>query len=582
MYNNKSQTIDNSNYQKRRYNSQLSQLNQNLENEFNNKSINQNNNNKIKNNLNYSGLKIGGMSSTLDKTLNERERKKMLLDNIQTQITLRKKTKLEELKKRQEEDAQYLKDMILRYPFGRGGGGAPIRDKSGHMVTFRRNLISDMKYNQSQIDVDDDYDEVWGKEKRIRENNTNKSQNINNNKIDSFNDENTLRPFSTNIQINTKKSNIMNLDNYQNNRYKNNINTPSTLKNIYNFSTNNLLNSGNNLKNFSNSINLMNDNNLLYRKILDRKKKELELEKQNEIMENEIPQVEYNNNQNDRIVNLRSPRKKVVFNNVIKENESEYNNGNENENKYLNKKDYYDNYNFVPKGQIHPRLENSFLFTDEINKLKNEIRIDQNSLLDEIQEIKNETKNAKKERNKVIKDLEYLKFEINRIKEMKKMEEEEKEKEKEINYEKNFMKDEKYDEYIENMIKRKENDNYYYIDNSSFKNYENELPNESRITRQKNIFNVKKTYMDENQMELDELIKKSNDILQNLKDNEIIERNHKRKPDDYFNTSDIFFHTYRLNHANDYKEYDENYDKYYHLNKYNNDKDDYEVKIEKI
>ena len=162
------------------------------------------------------------------------------------------------------------------------------------------------------------------------------------------------------------------------------------------------------------------------------------------------------------------------------------------------------------------------------------------------------------------------------------MEEEEKEKEKEINYEKNFMKDDKYHEYIENMIKRKENDNYYYIDNSSFKNYENELPNESRITRQKNIFNVKKTYMDENQIELDELIKKSNDILQNLKDNEIIERNHKRKPDDYFNTSDIFFHTYRLNHANDYKEYDENYDKYYHLNKYNNDKDDYEVKIEKI
>ena len=109
LYNNKSQTIDNSNYQKRRYNSQLFQLNKNLEKEFNNKSINQNNNNKIKNNLNYSELKIGGMSSTLDKTLNERERKKMLLDNIQTQITLRKKTKLEELKKRQEEDLNILK-----------------------------------------------------------------------------------------------------------------------------------------------------------------------------------------------------------------------------------------------------------------------------------------------------------------------------------------------------------------------------------------------------------------------------------------------------------------------------------------
>ena len=105
-----SQTIENNKTQNRRYNSQLTQLDQNRENTINNKSLNQDNNN----NINYSGLNFGKMSSTLDIRLGERERKKMLLNNIQAQIALRKKTKLEELNKRREEDAQYLKDMILR------------------------------------------------------------------------------------------------------------------------------------------------------------------------------------------------------------------------------------------------------------------------------------------------------------------------------------------------------------------------------------------------------------------------------------------------------------------------------------
>ena len=70
--NRNNQTISNQN---RRYNSQLT----NLES-----TINQNNNNlqDINNNLNY-----GRMSSTLDIRLGGRERKKMLLDNIKTQIT---------------------------------------------------------------------------------------------------------------------------------------------------------------------------------------------------------------------------------------------------------------------------------------------------------------------------------------------------------------------------------------------------------------------------------------------------------------------------------------------------------------
>ena len=49
---------------------------------------------------------------------NERERKKILLDDIRTQINLRRKTKLEDLEKQKEEDVKYLKEMIELYPFG--------------------------------------------------------------------------------------------------------------------------------------------------------------------------------------------------------------------------------------------------------------------------------------------------------------------------------------------------------------------------------------------------------------------------------------------------------------------------------
>ena len=553
-----SQTIENNKTQNRRYNSQLTQLDQNRENTINNKSLNQDNNN----NINYSGLNFGKMSSTLDIRLGERERKKMLLNNIQAQIALRKKTKLEELNKRREEDAQYLKDMILRYPFGRGGGGAPIRDKSGNIVTFRRDLISNLKYNQSPINVDDDFDEVWGKERELRKNNVNVSQNINNNINNNFNDENTIRPFSTNPQINTIKSNTLNFNNYQNNLYgRNTINEP-TLKQSYNYSTNNLLNNRNNLNtinagysNLNNSENISNFDNIYYRKILERKKKELELEKQLENMEKEQLNADIKNNQNNQIFNLRNTKKRKIGT-IINEIENENENDTENQIDYSNKKDYYDNYNFVPKGKIHPRLENSFLFTDEMNKLKNEIRYDQNSLLDQINEIKKDAKKANKERKKVIKDLEYLKSEISRINNLKSNEQEN---EKEDNYVKKFINNEQYDEYIDNLLKRKQKDKFYYIDDSTFQNYENELPNESYITKQKNILNIKKNYMDENQMELEDLIKKSNDILENLRDNEKIENEYKRKPEDYFNTSDNFYYTYRLNHANDYKDYEDNY-----------------------
>ena len=65
--------------------------------------------------------------------------------------------------------------MIEGYPFGRGGGGAPNRNKKGDVQAFRRNLISDMRYNQSDINVDDDFDEV----RRTKKNYNFKNDNIN-------------------------------------------------------------------------------------------------------------------------------------------------------------------------------------------------------------------------------------------------------------------------------------------------------------------------------------------------------------------------------------------------------------------
>ena len=58
--------------------------------------------------------------------MQEQEKKKILLDNIQSQIILNRQNKLEQMNKNKEEDAKYLRDMMVNFPFGRGGGGAPI------------------------------------------------------------------------------------------------------------------------------------------------------------------------------------------------------------------------------------------------------------------------------------------------------------------------------------------------------------------------------------------------------------------------------------------------------------------------
>jgi hypothetical protein len=255
----------------------------------------------------------------------------------------------------------------------------------------------------------------------------------------------------------------------------------------------------------------------------------------------------------------------------------------------LNPKDYYDNINFVPKGKINPRLDNNFLFTEEISKLRKDIEMQQTSLLKQISQLKDASLIAKNERNKVYKDLELIKYQINELKEAKNIPKEKEEEDFSINNNNNIGKDH---EIVAN--KNYNYNDYDYIDNKFFSKFENELPYDSNITKEKKIFHLEKNYEDKNLIELDKLIKKSEDIMQNLKENELLEEKFKKKPEDYFNTSDYFFDTYMLTHKNDYLEYANEYKfKYgyynannkfmdYNINKSNNINNDYEINIEPI
>ena len=576
----------NQNLQKNENNNENNTNNISNENNIvNNNNLNENdknieNNNDIKNNkistpynsYNYNTSRI---SSTIDIKADERRRKKILLNNIQAQINLRKKTKLEELEKEKEEDKKYLKEMFEQYPFGRGGGGAPVRNKKGEVVAFRRNLISDYKYNQSGINIDDDFDEVWGK----RKSNNNNADISNNNLNNRYNPNN--RPFST-----------INLNSNNNNNFVNSNNN-------YNMSSSYDFNNNNNNYNYNNDL----DN-----KIYERRMKLLQLQKEKEEIKNEELKQENIKLENEIYTQSQLPKKNIpnqinlnTNEEYITETETETETTNNNNTittlknisnnlpQILNPKDYYDNINFVPKGKINPRLDNNFLFTEEISKLRKDIEMQQTSLLKQISQLKDASLIAKNERNKVYKDLELIKYQINELKEAKNIPEEKEEEDFEINNNNNIGKDH------EKIINKNYNYNDYdYIDNKFFSKFENELPYDSDITKEKKIFHLEKNYEDKNLIELDKLIKKSEDIMQNLKENELLEEKFKKKPEDYFNTSDYFFDTYMLTHKNDYLEYANEYkNKYgyynannkfmeYNINKNNNINNDYEINIEPI
>ena len=259
--------------------------------------INKDLNKYIREGLESRGLNLRTQSPRSIK-MAEMERKKSLLNNIQTQINLTKRTKLEELKKRQEEDAQYLKDMVVCYPFGRGGGGAPNRDKSGNVIANRRALISDPKYNFASINVDDDYNEVWRREKRIGRFYRNSSEFLN-----------TYNNINNNLQNNETVQNAASYNNNNNNDFYNqpvNNNRPYSTnpQQMNNQDNNNFNNYSQNIpRRYEINFNAYN-NDLLYkikeeesRKLLELKQRQLETERENERILKEIEKIDKEQNE---------------------------------------------------------------------------------------------------------------------------------------------------------------------------------------------------------------------------------------------------------------------------------------------
>ena len=280
--------------------------------------LNRNKKNQIFNNDNINTLNAysPSMSSNLDIRANERERKKILLNNIQSQMNLKRQMKLNELNKNKEEDRKYLKDMVEKYPFG------------------------------------------------------NKNKNFN----------------------------------Y---RYDNNINTKRPFSTI--------------------NVNNMNYNEDLDDKIIERKMKQLEMEKEEEEIQSSKLKEENNKLENDLFLqsNISNNNKNKSYTNnldtynPIKENDNEYEYQNEEEPKnttsknkdkiLLNPVDYYDNINFVPKSQINQRLDNNFLFSEELSRLRDDIQKEQRALLKQISRLRDDSLIAKKERDKVKNDLDMKK-----------------------------------------------------------------------------------------------------------------------------------------------------------------------------
>ena len=180
----------------------------------------------------------------------EQQKKKALFENLQSQLKLYRDNKLKEKQKKIEEEQKHLKEMINSFPFGRGGGGAPIRDKSGNIITTRRALISDPKYNLMQINVDDDYNDVWGKDKTYGlvnfKNRTIKMDNYynenNNNNINEVNE----------IYVNNGQNIINNNNNHSLNRSQSVLNIRNNRYSPYN----NFINNASNVNNqFMNTLN---------------------------------------------------------------------------------------------------------------------------------------------------------------------------------------------------------------------------------------------------------------------------------------------------------------------------------------
>ena len=428
-------------------------------NDMNNQQNNYNNDQNINNGMNdyvRKELSSHGMNNLRSPSprqirMEEQERKKILLNNIQSQINLTKKTKLEELKRRQEEDAKYLKDMVVCFPFGRGGGGAPIRDKSGNIITNRRALISDPKYNLAQINVDDDYYEVWDKEKRIGRyyrNNGNNNNNFNNNQplsstaqnfggMDMNNNQNFYdpqqnvgRPYSTNPRP-MNNNNYNNGGNYsmQDNNNMNNgqqfFNTmqrPNTISLTYdNYEVMDKDQQRQVKANYRNDLlNQMKENE--NKKLLEKKRKELEEAREEERLRKEREELERREleerNKNQQLQNrVRNENLIILENRNNGKNDEEFNNL-RSKNRVVRTNINIVNENVTDQEALdklnQKEMESKMQLNNEILKLREQMKDQQNDLFHQIQFLKQETQNANAQRFEALKEIEKLKDELSK------------------------------------------------------------------------------------------------------------------------------------------------------------------------
>ena len=473
--------------------SNFGNYNQNMNNTLNNNNFNQNNTMNMNQNYNNNNQQNNNMDQNINNGMNEyvrkelssheinpiysaspqqlrreeQERKKMLLNNIQSQINLTKKTKLEELKKRQEEDAQYLKDMVVCFPFGRGGGGAPIRDKSGNIVTNRRALISDPKYNLASINVDDDYYDVWDKEKRIGRYYRNGSQyevgnnNLNNNQPlsntgmaynnnqggynQNFQQENVGRPYSTNPRLMNNNYNIgqnmgNNYSQQPNNNYSNNQQLFNTMQrpNVQNISLtydNYEVMDRDQMRQIKANyrqdlINQMEENKL--KKELEKKRKELEEAREEERLRKERDELEQREleerNKNQQLQNRVRNENNLLIIERNNRNNNNNNNNNNNQSEFNNVKTINrtirinevneNNNNAIDQEAIdkinQKEMESKMQLNNEILKLREQMKDQQNDLFSQIAFLKQETQSANQQRFQALKEIEKLKDELSK------------------------------------------------------------------------------------------------------------------------------------------------------------------------
>ena len=471
---------------------------QNFSNTYNNNNYNQlmNNSQGINQNNNFRS------PSPREIRMAEQEKKKMLLNNIQSQINLNKQTKLEQMNKNKEEDAKYLRDMMVHFPFGRGGGGAPIRDKSGNIITNRRALISDPKYNLASINVDDDYYEVWNKEKRIGRyyknnnndinnnnmnnnnnynqqlgntvknfrgmqynNNNNYQNNYNNNNQNYFNENNNFqqnmgRPYSTNPRLMNNNNNI---NNNFNNNYNNGQNMdyyPEQENNMYPMQDNNMNNINNNgYQNNPQFINTLQRPNtqtisLTYdnfevmnneqqrqikenyrqdllnqiqenieRKKLEKKRIKEEEEKEEERLRKEreelfLQEQQEKNKNKQKLDNIRNENNLLIQEKNRNNNKSEFNNLRGQKRILKSNVQTDDNSNIIEKEAFdriqEKEMESKMQLNNEIMKLREQMKDQQNDLFNQIAFLKQETQNANQQRFEALKEIDKLKDELSK------------------------------------------------------------------------------------------------------------------------------------------------------------------------